>query len=849
MKLAKIYEPNQYEPSIYAMWEKSGAFRPSGKGEPFSIVMPPPNANGNLHIGHAYTVGLEDIMTRFHRMRGNNTIYIPGADHAGFETWVVYERALTEKGMSRFDFTREQLYSQVWDFVAEQRGNMELQLRALGASCDWDSQVFTLDKKVIKTAFATFKKLLDDGLVYRGERIVNYCTQHQTSFADIEVNHKNEKSKLWKIAYMFADSDAEIVIATTRPETILGDVAIAVNPNDNRYIDVIGKSVILPLTDKKIPIIADDYVDMTFGTGALKITPAHDPNDFEIGKRHNLTPVQVIGFDGLMTNVPDRFVGKDINAARKQILDELDNAGLRRGEENIEHAVGHCYKCDTIIEPMIKDQWFLKIKPLAEKAKKAIMAGDITFTPDSKKRILIQYLDGLRDWNLSRQIAWGIPIPAFQSATDENDWIFDERVDQKTIKVGGKTYKREEDTFDTWFSSGQWPFITTDVPEKGDLSRFYPTSVMETGTDLLDRWVARMIMLGLYCTGKVPFRHVYLHGMVLDSKGQKMSKSKNNVINPMAAISQYGSDALRMGLIANRSASQNQAFGLERVVSGRNFCNKLWNIARFVEDKIDENTKTVTPKPISIADHWIVGQLNKATTKVAKQIETYRFAEAAETVYHTIWNDVADWYIESSKLADNKPLLAWVLDTSLRIAHPFAPFVTETIWQTLPLHDDLLISNTWPEKLAYNQIAAGEYNKLKKLITEIRFATADLPGNDKPNLLFMDDSLIADNTDLIKKLAGVAKVDLVDKPQGIRLASSGREAWLDISAKTLTDHQTNLQNRLSETELQIENLQKRLANKAYIAKAPEKLVAESKTALEQKTALRERLQNEIEIIK
>ncbi|HMM62015.1 MAG TPA: valine--tRNA ligase, partial [Candidatus Saccharibacteria bacterium] len=548
MELAKTYDPNTYEPNIYAIWEKSGAFDPTGLGEPYSVVMPPPNANGNLHIGHALTVGLEDILARFYRMKGRDVAYIPGADHAGFETWVVYEKELDKLGKNRFEFSREQLYSQVWDFVDKQRGNMELQLRALGVSASWKDLVFTLDKKVIDTVYGTFKKLWDDKLIYRGERIVNYSTKYQTSYSDIEVIHKTEKGTLWQIAYPTFDRIGEIVIATTRPETLFGDTAVAVHPDDERYKDLIGTRVLLPLTDREIPIIADEHVDPNFGTGAVKVTPAHDPNDFEIGERHDLERIQVIDFDGRMINVPQQFVGLEIDEARKRTLAALQAEELIRGEKTIEHSVGYDYKSGLPIQPLIKDQWFIRIKPLAEMAKKALENDEISFTPSSRKRVLIQYLDNLRDWNISRQIPWGIPIPAFQNVNDPDDWVFDDRVDEKTIEVEGKTYRREEDTFDTWFSSGQWPFITTDFLTDGKLSRFYPNSVMETGVDLLDRWVARTIMLGIYVTKQVPFRHVYLHGMVLDEKGQKMSKSKGNVINPMETIAEYGSDALRLGI-------------------------------------------------------------------------------------------------------------------------------------------------------------------------------------------------------------------------------------------------------------------------------------------------------------
>lgn len=849
MNLAKAYDPNQFEPNIYAMWETSGAFNPTGEGEPYSIVMPPPNANGNLHLGHALTFPLEDILVRYYRMKGRDSVLIPGADHAGFETWVVYEKELAKQGKSRFDYSRDELYKQVWDFVASNRSNVELQLRALGVGASWDNLVFTLDQKVVNTAYATFKQMWDEKLIYRGERVVSYCTVHQTGFSDYEVQHEDEKGTLWKIAYPVMDKVGELIVATTRPETLFGDVAVAVHPDDERYKKFIGTKVQLPLTDREIPVIADDYVDTAFGTGALKITPAHDPNDFEVGERHNLPRIQVVGFDGKMTNVPAEFEGLDVETARQRTLEALEREGFRRGEETTQHSVGHCYKCGTVIQPLLKEQWFLRMKPLAQKAIKALEADEINFVPKSRGKALVQYMQEIRDWNLSRQIPWGIPIPAFQNVDNPDDWIFDERVDEETIVVNGTTYTRDPDTFDTWFSSGQWPFITTDYLKKGDLSRFFPLNVMETAGEILYVWVGRMIMLSLYTTGKVPFKEVYLHGLVLDERGQKMSKSKGNVINPMELISEYGSDALRLGIVAARSAAQNQAFSTSKVVAGRNFCNKLWNIARFIEGKLDDDFTLTTPMPESLADHWIVRQLSSAAENIGKQVENYRFAEASEVIYHTIWDDVADWYIEAGKKQDNPQMLAWVLDTSLRIAHPFAPFVTETIWQTLGWHDEeLLMSTPWPQALEYDEIAAGEFDRLIAVVTEARFVTASLPGNEKYALLYQNDSLIADNTELIQHLARVKEVSPVDTPRGLRLAASGREAWLDIDEETLYEHQTNLEVRLGETRSFITTLEARLANPSYTEKAPAHLVEETRKQLEEKRLLTTQLEHELEIL-
>ena len=848
MQLAKQYIPNDYEPNIYALWETSGALEPTGVGKPYSIIMPPPNANGNLHIGHALDMNLKDILIRYHRMKGDDAVFIPGADHAGFETWVVYERELTKQGKSRFDFSRDQLYSQVWNFVQEKRGNMELQLRALGVSASWKHLTFTLDDKVINTVYDTFKKMWDDNLVYRGERIVNYCTEHQTSFADIEVEHKNEKGKLWKIAYPTLDKIGEIIIATTRPETMLGDVAVAVHPDDERYKKLIGTRILLPIVDKEIPIIADEYVDMSYGTGAVKITPAHDPNDFEIAKRHDLPLESIISPEGKMINVPAQFLGLTPVEARARVLEALEALELRRGETEIEHAVGHCYKCGSVIEPMIKEQWFIKTQSLAQPAIDALKKEEITFYPASKRKELIAYLEQLKDWNISRQIPWGIPIPAFVNENDPKDWIFDTRTKEQSIVVNSTTYIREEDTFDTWFSSGQWPYIVTDYLTDGDLANYFPTDMMETGMDIMRAWVSRMIMLSLYRTGKLPFKEVYLHGMVNDEHNQKMSKSKGNVINPMELVAEFGSDATRMGIIAGRAPAQSQAFNRGSVIAARNFCNKLWNIARFVEAQIGDNHQIVDLEPQTPADHWIIRQLNDAANNIAVRLEQYRFSEASETVYHTIWDDVADWYIESSKTAINRPLLSWALATSLKIAHPFAPFVTETIWQTLNYTDGILMREAWPTPEKFDPIAAEQFEQLKLLVAEGRWVIAELPGNKKYRLLYGNDSLIADNQDTIKHLMRLEAIEHTDQPHGLRLAAANREAWLDIDSETLYQHQENLEIRLAEARQKLAGLKKRLENPTYVEKAPAHLVEETREQLAEQEKIITRLVSELEVI-
>lgn len=838
MKLSKTYEPDKYEPSIYALWETSGAFMPTGKGDPYSIVMPPPNANGNLHVGHAYMIPIEDILTRYYRMKGRDTVWIPGADHAGFETWVVFERYLNSQGKSRFDYSREELYQMTWDFVEKNRGNMELQIRALGASCDWSSTVFTLDKKVIDTVYQTFHKLWNDGLIYRGNRIVNYCPHHQTSFADIEVEYREEKSHLWHIAYPLTSGVGEIEVATTRPETMLGDVAIAVHPDDPKYQDLIGKTVTVPLVGREIPIIADEGVELGFGTGAVKITPAHDPLDFEIGQRHHLPQLQVIGLDGKITDVaPVKYRGLTADEARFEVIEDLKRVGAMRQIEDFVHQVPHCYKCGAVIQPLLMKQWFINVKPLAKRAREAVEDGKIHFVPTQKGYELIHYYDELRDWNISRQIPWGIPIPAFQNVNDPDDWIFDTRVEQKEIEVDGQTYRRDEDTFDTWFSSGQWPFVTTDYLNDGKLSKFYPNAVMETGADILRAWVARMIMLGLYMTNKVPFKDVFLHGLILDEHGQKMSKSKGNVVNPMEIIGKYGSDALRIGIVMNRSAGQAQAFSESSVVAGRNFCNKLWNIARYIEDKADEANVTTDEvdeaKPETIADHWILSRLEQARINLNNHISNYRFAEAIETVYHCIWDELADWYIEASKSDGNPAFMRRILGIALRLVHPFAPFVSETIWTTIRGKESLLISQSWPTELRYSKDKANDFNKVIELVDELRNIQGQLPKR-KYRLVYEESRVVSENEELIASLAKLKDVKQDRTPHGLRIVLPSSTTWLELADEEINSYKDDLQAKLEKLKNEIYALEKRLANKGYVEKAPTALVEETKKQLADK---------------
>ncbi len=833
MKLPKTYEPKLYERDIYALWEKNQAFSPQGDGPAFSLVIPPPNANGNLHIGSALTYGLEDIIIRYHRLKGDRTLFLPGADHAGFETWVVYEKQLAKEGKSRFDFTREELYKQVWDFVANNRSNIEDQFRRLGVSADWSRFTFTLDDKIIRQAYNTFKKMWDEKLIYRGERLVNFCTYHGTSFADIEVKYKEEKGDLWYIRYPLTDGSSEIIVATTRPETMLGDTAVAVNPDDDRYRGFVGKTVKLPLVGREIPIISDSFVDPKFGTGAVKLTPAHDQNDFDVAQKHHLPLISVVTAEGVIADsMPERYRGTKVIEARQQIVKDLEGQGFIVKIDSFKHSVGHCYKCDTVIEPLLREQWFIDMKPLAKWAAEVLEANQIKFYPEAKKTQLINYLKNLRDWNISRQIAWGIPIPAFQNINEPDDWIYNEAVHEELISVNGKTYRRDPDVFDTWFSSSSWPYATMDFPEGQDFKDFYPLSLMETGGEILYPWVSRMIMLGLYVTNKIPFSSVYTHGYVLDRDGAKISKSLNNAVDFVSVIEQSGSDALRIGLITGRSAGINRGYDSRKIEEARNFCNKLWNIARYIEDKVGDNYER--PKafnPYSLADSWIITKLSQMLKAVDEDMSHFRISEAYDRIYHFVWDDFADWYIEASKLQPNKAILSICLESILKVAHPFAPFVTETIWQTLKWEpQSMLITSHWPEALSPYPEQSHQFEIIKNIISEVRYLKNSLKI-DKTRLHYIVPQFVIENAQLIERLTYVETVTEVQVGPGLRLIKTPYQCWLDVDRKLLKQYIRDLGRKQKLQKDVVMRLEARLTNNAYIANAPPEVVEQTKHQL------------------
>jgi valyl-tRNA synthetase len=724
--LPKTFDFTKVKDKIYRLWEKSGYFNPDNlknSKKPFTIIMPPPNANDPLHIGHAVFVTLEDLMTRYHRMKGEKALWLPGTDHAGFETQVVFEKKLAQEGKSRFSFTREEFYQLVWDYTQKNRKIVKQQLKQLGASCDWSREKFTLDKKIVKIVYETFESLWKDGLIYRGKRIVNYCPKHQTAFSELEVKYQTEQGKLYFVRYNFKNNPQKyIVVATTRPETIPGDMAIAVNPQDERYKDYIGQTVIEPITLREIPIISDKRVEIDFGTGALKITPAHDATDFEIGLEHNLEIKSILNFDGRFNEFSGPLKGLTVPEGRLKAIEILKNNNSLVKEEDYTHEVGHCYKCNTIIEPMVMDQWFVAVnkkfgkqnKSLKELAVEAVKSKKIKIIPNNFEKVFYHWMENLKDWNISRQIYWGIRIPVWYCQEQGNSLckehqgiiVSTKKAPTRCPYCGSTKIIQDPDVLDTWFSSGQWPFATLLAGKKDDFKTFYPTSVMETGWDILFFWVARMIMLGIYRTKKIPFKIVYLHGLVRDKDRQKMSKSKGNVIDPLAVSEIYGTDALRMALLIGNSPGQDIIISEEKIKGYRNFANKIWNASRFVImnlNDFDGKKPKLTKK-----DQKYLKDIKKVAKKVSKYLDNYRFSLAGETLYHYFWHTFADKIIEEMKIRiynnqDKKAaqyVLYNLLKDSLKMLHPFMPFVTETIWQTLPHYNKedkkILMIEKWP---------------------------------------------------------------------------------------------------------------------------------------------------------
>ncbi len=740
------FEHKKVEQEIYSAWEKSGAFAPSPKaeGKPFTIVLPPPNASGKMHMGNVLMIAIEDLMIRYHRMKGDPTLWIPGTDHAGFETQITYERELKKQGKSRFEFDRETLYQNIWEFVQNNKSQIEGQIKQMGASVDWSRYTFTLDPHVVSTVYSTFAKMHKEGLVYRDNYMVNYCTKCGTTFADLEILHEDRVDKLYYIKYKLVGSEEFVVVATVRPETIMLDTHMAVHPDNKKTKHLIGKKILNPLTQKEMEIIADTFVDQEFGTGIVKLTPAHDKADYEAAKKHNLPIIMGIGMDGKMTSEAGKYAGKSVFTARKEVVEELqDNGSIEKINEKYEHAVTVCYKGGHDIEPMILPNWFVKVKSLKKPALEAVENGLVKIYPEWRKVTYTKWMEEMHDWPISRQVVWGIRIPVWYPVAKNPNLQVTFLNKDKTVVAGtvgellktysfkdvadglqtliapagsecsvsdkspGEGYLQETDTFDTWFSSGHWPLVTLKYPDSDDFNKFYPTSVLETGWEIIRFWVSRMIMFGIYLTGKPPFEYVYLHGMVRAADGKKMSKSLGNVINPDEYMEQYGVDALRMGLIAGTATGKDFSFPKDKITAYRNFGNKLWNMARFYHMMAEKAGKEIAwyepaMEGLVESDKEILVKLNTTISSVDELLSKFRFAEAGDTIYHFMWDEVAAKYLEEIKSREDLVMalsvLRHIILTGLKLLHPFMPFVTEAIWKEMPRkYNDMLIVTEWPE--------------------------------------------------------------------------------------------------------------------------------------------------------
>jgi valyl-tRNA synthetase len=853
--LAKAYNPSDYEAKIYEQWEESGAFDPTSdlgqeiadpNKKPFTIIMPPPNANGDLHSGHGMFV-VEDILARFKRMQGHPTLWLPGTDHAGIETQVVYERELAKEGKSRFDLGRDDFYDAALKFTLSNQPKIINQLRSLGFSADWSRIKFTLNRDIVATVYDTFKKMHDDGHIYRGNRIVNWCTACQSSFADIEVKHLEREDAMYTLDY------GSVQIATTRPETIFADAAVAVNPEDSRYSSLIGQTATIPLVDRPVAIIGDSYVSLGVGTGALKVTPAHDTNDYEIGLRHNLPEISVIDLEGKLINVPEVFAGLSVDDGRKAVIAALEASGKLIATTPLTHSVGIHDRCGTVIEPLITEQWYLRIAELNAPVIKAIESDQVKITPSRFKKIALDWLANEHDWNISRQNWFGIRIPVyFKTSNDPSKDAYIIAADENEAEAyyGKGGYRAETDVFDTWFSSGQWTFAT--LKSTGDFDNgFYPTSVMMTARDILTKWVTRMVMFGSYRTGQVPFHDIYLWGMVNDAHGKKMSKSKGNVINPLEMTDKYGTDALRLALTIGITPGNDGTLSEEKILGYRNFCNKLWNVARYVISQLPEDYSPTQPQPQNSADAWILAKINAAVSEVTAAIEEYRFSEAGQLVYNLIWNDFADWYLEASKVEQNTNILYHSLVTILTLVHPFAPFVSEAIWEALPATQAQLITTKWPEAVkAPSELIeqAKDFDKIVQIVSELRSIRTSLKLT-KMTVSFADSSFWKQHGTIISQLT--RQVDLKNGigDGGLVLSSSPSLAKVEIDTATLDSTIIRIKSDRDEKSTQLKGFDAKLANERYTASAPAHIVEETKRRRDETHMLLSKLDEQLRALK
>ena len=875
-EMAKAYEPKTFETPIYEWWESKGFFKPEIAGPdatPFVISIPPPNVTGELHLGHAMFVGLEDLMIRYQRMKGRAALWVPGADHAGIATQLQVERLLLREGTSREEVGREEFLRRTWEWKEKYGGHIVRQLRRLGASCDWDRERFTLDEGLSRAVREAFVTLYERGLIYRGEYLINWSPGLQTAVSDLEVEYSDENGSLYYFKYPIAGTDDYLPVATTRPETILGDTAVAVHPEDERYRHLIGKTCLVPMLNRSIPIIHDTYVDREFGTGALKITPGHDPNDFLIGQRHGLQIINVLNKDATMNENAGPYQGLDRFECRQKLWADMEAAGLTLEVKPHQMQVPRSQRGGEIIEPMVSAQWFVRMEPLAAQGLDAVRSGEIRIIPERFTKVYYHWLENIRDWCISRQLWWGHRIPVWY-CQDCEEMIVAKKDPEVCPKCGSANLEQDPDVLDTWFSSGLWPFSTLGWPEDTiDLKRYYPTDVMETGYDILFFWVARMIMSGLEFTGKAPFHTVYLHGLVRDEHGRKMSKTTGNVVDPLEVMDKYGTDALRFTLLTGSSPGNDMNLSLDRVASNRNFSNKIWNATRFVVGNLGPAFKsgsaTLNLSGRSLADRWIMSRHNRLIKEVTRLMDDYNYGEAGRQMYDFFWSEYADWYIEMAKIrlkSDNararsttRQVLVYVLEHTLRLLHPYIPFVTEAAWQHLPHQGPSLMVAPWPEVGVIDEAAEADMGLLITIIRAIRNARAEYnvePGKrisaliaagDKHKLLNKERDLLATLARLNGEQLHIAE-SLDQKPlNALTLVEGGVEIYLPLSGLVdIEAERKRLSGELKQVETGIARTEKMLANKNFTAKAPAAVVQRERSKLSdlktQALKLRERLE-------
>ena len=847
-ELAKAYEPQEVEGRIYDFWMKGGYFHAEvdPKKKPYTIVIPPPNITGQLHMGHAWDETLQDILIRWKRMQGYSALWLPGTDHASIATEAKIVEAMREEGLSKENLGREGFLERAWAWKDKFGGRILEQLKLLGSSCDWDRLRFTMDEGCSKAVRHVFVKLYEEGLIYRGERIINWCPNCKTAISDAEVIFEEQQGSFWHLRYPLADGSGYIQLATTRPETMLGDTAVAVHPEDERYKHLVGKNVILPLVNKEIPIVADEYVEMDFGTGVVKITPAHDPNDFEVGQRHNLPVINVMNEDGSINENGGKYAGLSGLEARKQIVKDLEEGGYLIKVEPLKHNVGTCQRCHTVVEPRVSTQWFVKMEPLAGPAIDVVKDGAIRLIPDRMEKTYYNWMENIKDWCISRQLWWGHRIPAWY-CEDCGETIVSETDVDTCPKCGGKHLHQDSDTLDTWFSSALWPFSTLGWPDNTpELEYFYPTNTLVTGYDIIFFWVARMIFSGLKHTGKAPFDTVLFHGLLRDSQGRKMSKSLGNGIDPVDVINQYGADALRFTLVTGNSPGNDARYSDEKVAASRNFANKIWNAARFIHMNIDgHDVPCALPESLSLEDQWIVSRFNTVAKEVTENLDKFELGMAVSKLYDFIWDDFCDWYIELAKrplsgedqaVAQNtRQVLVWVLTHTLALLHPFMPFVTEEIWQSLPHDGEALIVAPWPqyeEGHAFPQ-AEAEMKKVMELITAVRTRRSEMnvPPSKKAHLYIEtgDTAAFEAEREAIAKLAYCSAVEIGESfPQAegsVTVVTAACRGYLPMDDLVDKKAETaRLTKELEGAKKQLATAEAKLQNEKFISKAPQNVI-------------------------